>query len=344
LLAKKENQAEIRMLEKFGFRFTQEKIEVPSFVEFSENYESYLDAAKIPEDERIRPAITFFNNKDYSARTLKTLHDRSWNEKFEDWTPPQNVRLSGRQMAEALESGRYPIFLEGIHDLYHLVLFAMYPEYAKALREGFRKLRQGKVGGAFLKRASYFLEVLTLADPIQIENIKTILTIKEPSPSTTYEDFLESVNKLSNSELYEKQNFLLTHFEGFLRHYSAGTADLWERDRYRQAFNAYKYFDNQHTPPEKNRFEDLLTDGMTHLPVILKELSVVVKSPARETLMRVQVARMEYALWKSATQITMAQWAKDTLQPEININSPTMKFIKDVFGESSATYRAFTEK
>jgi hypothetical protein len=188
------------------------------------------------------------------------------------------------------------------------------------------------------------LEVLTLADPIQIENIKTILTIKEPSPSTTYEDFLESVNKLSNSELYEKQNFLLTHFEGFLRHYSAGTADLWERDRYRQAFNAYKYFDNQHTPPEKNRFDDLLTDGMTHLPAILKELSVVVKSPARETLMRVQVARMEYALWKSATQITMAQWAKDTLQPEIDINSPTMKFIKDVFGESSATYRAFTEK
>lgn len=344
LAAKKENLTEIRLLEKFGFTITKEKIEVPSFVEFAKNYENYLDAEKIPEDERIRPAITFMKRADHSTRLLKTIEDRSQNEKFEEWISPTDVRLTGRQMANALESGKYPVFVEGTHDLYHLTIFAMYPDYAKALRDGFRKLGEGRVGGAFLKRTSYFLEVLTLADPAQLDGIKAILSVKAPSSSTTYKDFLEAVNKLSESELNEKQNFLLTHFEGFLRHYAAGTADPYERDRYRQAFNILDQFKLQKTPTGKVRFQDLLTDGMTHLPSVLKALWIIGKGPAElETLTRVQVARMEYALWKSATTITMTQWAKDTLQPEIDINSPTMKFIKDVFGENSATYRAFTE-
>lgn len=60
-----------------------------------------------------------------------------------------------------------------------------------------------------------------------------------------------------------------------------------------------------------------------------------------EKLIRIQMARMEYALWMSATEITVERWIHDTVLTPFDPESSTMKFIKDTMGENSVLYQSF---
>ena len=64
-------------------------------------------------------------------------------------------------------------------------------------------------------------------------------------------------------------------------------------------------------------------------------------NPTKNELLKLQIARMEYALWKSATEINQEVWINDTMKESVDLESSTMLFIKDCFGVNSAIYQLF---
>lgn len=356
---KEKRVVEMEILGKLGFEISQDKITAPDFNTFVDKYENYLNSHKVPEVQRIRPAVLFRKKENTDDILLKVPHKERWTENIDEWKTTADVRIKPRQMAQALADGRYPVFYDGAHDVFHLITFALYPEYAQALRDGHARLAAGKVGGGFLHRTSYFLEVLTLADPQQLKTIKSHLTIKDISQQeVTIRDFENAVNKLSEIETWEKVQFWLANFQSFLRHYAGGMAEPRERNIYnnRKSINDIKaQFYAPTGSASKVTLAAILPDGMSHMDsqlnrLVNERIDISLSSRATtenlaeiESMIRRQVARMEYALWASATKINVNQWAADTLGFYVDPSSPTMQFIKDAFGENSATYRGFTQ-
>jgi hypothetical protein len=130
-------------------------------------------------------------------------------------------------------------------------------------------------------------------------------------------------------------------------------AEPYERSQYSAAINRLELYQlRRHLTSGPTYYASepyavpfvLFHDGLTHMPDFLKQLSKYSNGQGINTLTRQHVARMEYALWKTATDITVKQWAHDILTHDLDLNSPTMKFIKDVFREDSATYQLFKRK
>jgi len=77
LKLKMQGSREILMLEKLGFEVTTERINVPDLPTFIANYVNYLDFQKIPESERILPALTYQRASNPDEIMLRLL--------LEDW-------------------------------------------------------------------------------------------------------------------------------------------------------------------------------------------------------------------------------------------------------------------
>jgi hypothetical protein len=363
---KNQGAAEAKLLEKIGFNISSASIETPGLETFVIELKKYLDLKKIPLDHRIMPAITYFPVGKPDEVMLHIPLVEPWTENVSNYRTKTDLRLKGRQMTEALAGGRFPLFAEGGHDIFHLLSFALYPDYAKALRDGNRNLLKTKLTIPVLSRSTYMLEVLALGDSKKVEEIKQHLTIHSPNQEHSFDDFLQAIENLSPQELRSKEEFWQANFQKYLIHYAAGMAEPREREVYadeirRKDFSIFLknfYEGTEYNPKNVLPFE-ILYDGMTHMDVILEVLvstsynsqgilnSLFARRASNgkeelQRLIRLQIARMEYALWKSTTEITVEQWAQDTMIPVVDPESPTLRFIKDCFGPNSVTYRKFT--
>ena len=365
LKAKSEGSREIEILEELGFKIVGEKFEVPNFSDFLSNYEKYLDAHHIPEKKRILPAITFRNRRNPNELLLRTPGRDSWPDP-QEWSAERDLRLKGRAMAESLANGRYPLFFSGGHDVFHLITFLLYPNYAEQLRNGHRELLHGKLTLAVLTRTTYALEVLALANPNLKTQLEQMIVIKHPKNSTRVGDFIAAVDRLSDEEINNRAEFWKNHFQSFLNHYAGGMAEPYERNGSAEAIKRKQSSVIRHYY-EGRRVEDirkipifaLIDDGFTHMDVHLETLvnlknesatSLAKLFPSQITdphaelnrLVRLQIARLEYGLWKSTNGLKMERWMADTLVEKLDLDSQAMRFIRDVFGEQSVTYRYFS--
>lgn len=370
---KKEGSKELKVLERLGFEVTDEELKVPDLETFINKYKSYLDSKNIPEAQRIMPALGFKQVDSKEVKLVVPLKD-SWPEKDAGWEAALNIRLKGRDISENVAEGRFPVFSAGLHDVFHFVLFAMHPEYAQLLRDTSRELVKQKLNSAILNRFTYALEILSLADVKKLKEIKSHLTIKKPTNEMVFNDFLNSVNKLSKEELETQSSYWISNYKNLINRYASGITEPYESQNYEKRIREFNfndflgpfygdakydtvYYRNKVGPP--NMILETMSQMDIYLEVLLKvknnkdnfaqlstfyanrNMADVDIDAELDRLIRLQVARIEYALWKSATQITLKQWAEDTLKPTIDVSSPTMKFIKDCFGENSLAYVFF---
>jgi hypothetical protein len=132
------------LLEKFGFEIAEHRLSAPTAEVFIRNYENYLNEMGIPEGERIRPALGLVGNpRGPFANEIKLLTPGidKWPENPYHWQMNYDLRLDPRILPKFISEGRFPLFSNGIHDVLHLVLFALHPEYAAQLRN--QKSRSG---------------------------------------------------------------------------------------------------------------------------------------------------------------------------------------------------------
>ena len=360
-ILKKEGSREIELLEKFGFTITENNISAPDLETFIIKYQEYLDYQKIPQDSRIMPALSIAKKEDQSVKLHNPL--TPWKGSLNEWTPKIGLHLKGRQVTEGLAQGLFPIFTNGYHDIFHFITFALYPSYTKKLIEKNKAIAKLKLNKSILNRSAYALEALTLADSNKISEIRDSITIKKLNSKTTFYDFHNEVSLLSDEELQTKVEFWKLNFKKFLTHYSGGMAEPVENSIYRDMINNGKiqYITSHFSETYKSRSYDkimpneILYDGMTYMDAALSKISESTEdelskifnnvgensNPTKNELLKLQIARMEYALWKSATEINQEVWINDTMKESVDLESSTMLFIKDCFGVNSAIYQLF---
>ncbi|MBK9321823.1 MAG: hypothetical protein IPM97_02505 [Bdellovibrionaceae bacterium] len=138
----KSQGVELAVMKKLGFSFSEYSIvAAPSLSTFIKKYEELLNDLKLPESKRLRPAVMLRNKNTGDFLAVRIGID-PWPEDLAGWIFPRDVRLKARAMAENVSAGRFPIFAEGLHDVFHLLLFSMHPEYVSLLRSGNAQLLQ----------------------------------------------------------------------------------------------------------------------------------------------------------------------------------------------------------
>lgn len=356
---------ELKMLEEFGFEFV-DGFKAPNLEDYIVKYKAYLDKHKIPTEERVMPSLIFKNIKS-SKKVFPIPHVDPWPNNYHEWKDISGERLKGRETLENIVNGKFPVFAQGIHDVWHFLKFAQYPEYTKILREKFAVLVQGKLTQPILSRASYAMELLTLADRKKLPLITSQIIIKNPTKQTTVEDFSSAINLLSTEQVLERAKFWIKEYRNNLIHYSPGVIEPNERKMHANYIQnpgpkifldsfIEKFNKERSTLPVEMGYESSMAFMDTRLETLLdlyhNKMDTVTFLYKRDNnsgppdvlaIIKLQIARMEYAQWKSASEIDLNQWTKDTLNPTVDLSSPTMKFIKDSFGENSYTYNLFQD-
>jgi hypothetical protein len=105
--------------------------------------------------------------------------------------------------------------MEGGHDFTHLLLFALYSDYAAELRLGNRMLLKNMNKG-FMSRAAFNLEALALVNPKKLDQIRENLLLTDLSPKTSINDFQVATHRLSVEQLVEHAKFWEKHLQEYL--------------------------------------------------------------------------------------------------------------------------------
>ncbi|MBL7542208.1 MAG: hypothetical protein JNL11_00245 [Bdellovibrionaceae bacterium] len=186
----KKNGIERHIFKKLGFDFKENSnLVAPRFDLFVEKYNNLLDELAIPESKRIRPAIVLENYKNDIVLVRPSIDP--WPSGTR-WHLANEVRLRSRLMSSNVAEGRYPIFFEGIHDVIHMVLFAIYPDYAESIRSGSLKLSKNMHQG-FMSRVTFNIEALSLGNPEKIEEIKSQISISHLTKQSSFYDFVAAL-------------------------------------------------------------------------------------------------------------------------------------------------------
>ncbi len=342
-------------LKRLGFYVRRHGYAAPAFKELVESYLRHLDELKIAESDRILPAAVI-KNKSTGELKLVTPSVDKWPEQDPShWEVLMNERLSSRLIIESAARGRWPVFSSGLHDIFHLIVFSEHPSYARGLRAQSKHLDQ-KFNAAYLTRSAYTFEILALGDPAKARKIERLLSFK-PKENSSFADFKNALDVLPKSDLMEKAEFWATHLNEYLIYYGGGMASPSERKGYsRREYLTNGVSTMYETVVSESRIvpDRMITEGLSHVDVLLDTLTRFTRfnsaeyikpysknDPQQELerLIRLQVARTEYALWRSSTVVTIEQWNKDMLQINADPLSPSMTFVRDVYGEHSLVYR-----
>ena len=335
----KANGLELVIMKKLGFEINQYGyVTVPSLKEFIQNYELLLNELNIPEAQRIRPAIALMHKLTGEVRMVRIGMD-PWPSETTNWSIPTDVRLRARLMAQNISEGRFPVFSNGLHDVFHLFLFAMHPEYVTRIKAGNAEILSHMSKG-FMSRVAFNLEALSLVNPDKAKEISEQVTLKKPTSRARLEDFQTAIEQLNDKDLLAKAEKLSENYNSYLVHYSAGMRDPFERAEY-----------NSLVGQEAAAFSTLpiglLASGLAHLAIPLeRDYKMVLFSRAdlpyhaqKVANLRKSMALVEYALWKGFSEVTLQQWMNDTMKPDIDLNSPTFQYILTVFGKNSYIYQ-----
>ncbi len=371
---------EVLMLERLGFVISSSGIKAPTFDTFLKNYIAVLDEKKVPEKNRIVPALTF-QKKEQSGKKMNYLFVTPHLEPFpnsREWKPV-SPQIKNKSLVRAIANGKLTCFYKGLHDVYHFVTFALHPEGMAAVRHIHEMLAKTENNRSLWRRAVYMLETLSLGDPKKKEELRKFLLFPGVRNSVkgklTIENFLTFFNSISKEDLMKHAEKMQHHFTDFILSYAGGIADRYERDIYRSRYKMAQYQSielfmgiptyvnlDSMILPDRSIYESFIY-LVDHLDNILnlvgqpiesqelalrsynKQISINTGNPSNirvEDLLRIALARMEFMLWRTATDLTIEQWVSDLSEPNLDLESPTITFLKDTMGESSIIYRFLT--
>lgn len=227
----------IRLLKELGFRFEGDKIIPPTFQELLDAYIAQLNKMKVPENERILPAVVFFRI-DMKRRSMEY---RLVTPGIDPWpTEPGFQRLSsntqfnlpGPVVLEALKRGRFPV-MEVSHDVFHLIGYLNAPNFMRSLTRAIAKLDVPARPGIGM-RLNYLNEVLSLGNPRlkkQIETRLTRINIVE-TENLAFNEVKAEFDRMSENDLLKYAKTLAETYPTLLHDYGGGVNRSSEKKRY----------------------------------------------------------------------------------------------------------------
>jgi hypothetical protein len=371
------SRQEAKMLERLGFVVTEDGVKAPTFYDFVKNYIAVLDEKNVPEKDRIIPALTFQKKADDGGKFdyLFVTPDIDLFPDSKDWkiVAPQ---IKDRSLVRAVANGKLTCFYNGLHDVYHFVSFALHPEGMAAVKQIHQVLTAEPKNRLLWRRAVYMLETLSLGDPVKREELRNFLLFpgvrKEDSLKNKIEDYYAYFRTVDSKMLWEHAVKMRDQFTDFVIPYAGGMADRYERGVYRDQFKMAQYqtFEllmgiqtyfslESNILPSRSLYESFiyLPDHLDNVMQLMGQseksqklkLDVYNKQIAErekvtvelraEDLLRICLARMEFMLWRSASDLTIDHWEHDLSAPNLAPDSPTASFLKSVMGENSIIFR-----
>lgn len=359
------------VFERFGFHSVDGQLQAPSLEEFVTNYTKLLDEKKVPEADRLYPGVAI---KRASGKIEILIPSRDTIQISDGDTFDPNPRLKTASFYGAVSNGMYPLFADGFHDLFHFASFALNPSYMKLIKKIFSTISADQVTKdkatyddskervAKFNRNVYMIETLDLGDPGKIPALKSFLLYDfSAHPQATLHDVQRHYDSLPWELVYTHAQKMLIEYTNYFVGYSAANGDRSEK----KAFSGFANFDRVEGILLRKEKPDtyygyfpnsMFTEASfgffdEHLRRLIETWNFddaylqQVKFPSRpelQKLIRLQLAKMEYTLWGSATRLTPEIWARDTIFNPIRDDSPTMQFIIELLGKESALYRILT--
>jgi hypothetical protein len=312
-------------LEKLGFQFSAEKIDVPSLSQIVKRQNKHLDhliaTGILKEDEVVRPARIF----------QKTTGEYIWiaygKEIPVDAEPLKNLIFPDEIAFQMLASGYFAIgditpsqnpsaensFIVTLHDLSHQMSLALNPEFMKEMRKGTQAAISrsgGKLDPAIVSR---WVTVFELGDVI--------------NPSAR----LRLINELDLSTVANKPKPVVSDVEKTLSHLYHHPAQFRiavsrALDFYDQNSNAFGSAVGDVVNWQRRFRKDRPQNPNQSLQSLYYELHKQTYSGASETELIHLLARFELGMLES-TKLTPGLWAREALQPEISPDSFIFRYI-----------------
>lgn len=368
-----------RAFEDLGYVFTKDAIQSPSFEAFTKNYNKILDRKGVPQSMRLQPAIVLREMYPPGGREPEYIFFIPGKDK---WPESRNFTIVDPKLGEAfnlpakvitqgLRQRRWPM-LDALHDASHFASFAENPEYMMAVVKAMQTLPKMERGSSLPSRIFTNMELLALADPAKVSEIRQLLF----TPETKYTNgflplrvFFERLEGMKDADLLAHATKVAARFDSLMKEYGAGVYHPYEKNRvlfdrtglttdpyvamsnYLSDYRSRELDNlNGHTfaalVPQKMRVLLSVLDPNSGKPFKLDEFNYQTYlnenlEGARRLIFQAlldQTVMAEYILWNSS-QIRVENWIAATMSSEdMDINSPAALMIRDVFSPDSYQY------
>jgi len=379
---KSEGSKKIKALESLGFNQNGNDIYSPTYKEFIKNYLTALKKTGQKIENSILPALVLVKGPPGQATDHRLVTPG-----IDPWPTESGYRfllayemfnIPFRTIISGLQHGRFPL-MDASHDVAHFVSFLLHPNYARQLLKSAKEIPAlAKYPISFSRRLFYSLELLTLANPENKEDLRKILMFPGNKSSDTYfalSDYLKFFSTLSRQQLIKHAEKLILTYDSYLVDYGGGVARSYEKNE--QIVGDY-YFKTdptsvlfQYLGSVRSDLSEVQRNIMGTIPtVLLSELlklrrldkdsfQGIVNSNSflgdhfnspngrlaadyrkrLDRLIELQVARLEYGLWETSHRITVEKWVTETLSVQISPDSEIARFVRDFYGPSSPLYQ-----
>jgi hypothetical protein len=346
-----EQKEKLDILEKLGFDEKQDR--QPTIFEFVVNYVETLNRASVPVNERLLPAVTF-GRRDRETGEFEfyfmTPGIDPWpkDDSFERIPASIIFNIDPAAVFEAMKRGRYPL-LEGDHDLFHFVSFLKNPEYMRQLRQLVNQANSGADKEILFERLRYLNEWLTLANPNQKQHIlKTSTTVSRSTKKENFlfKDFQKTYEDMKTDELMTQAHRMLQNFPQYLIAYGGAAVRSNEVKVFAERTNQEGFpellLNPNNVDPELRSWNDsprLFSNTLQQLIHNLTDINQTEMIP----LIRLQLARMDYFLYKGVTGLNFSKIMSGVLPSQGPTDPEVLQFFKDILGDNSLFYQSLLQ-
>ena len=379
LIDKSGGNLKARLLEKLLIKKSDDSLTVVGFMEFLDRYILELKTKKVPKKEIILPAVVMIRGENEIVLVTPGIDPWPTEAGYRFLKSEELFNIPFRAILAGLKKGRFPL-MDSIHDISHFISFSQNPKYAAVLLKMIEKLPElEKYPIYFSRRLFYALELLTLADPTKIEELKTFLLFPKVKTSTkriSFYEYLQFFQSLDSQTLLVHAQRLVEGYDSFLVDFGGGVHRSFEKNE----MIKNDFLDSEQPIQTlvqllgmfRPELSEVQRSIMGTLPSeTLPQLLVFKKLPAQQfqkianqnsfasnhffepgtqtlaknykqrldQLIYLQMARMEYGLWESANRITVEKWLQETLTVHLKPNSPILEFTEGVYGTSSILHQ-----
>ena len=160
------------LLKKLFIRKFDDSLTAITLTEFLGRYLQELKIKKVPKKEIILPAVVMIRGESEIILVTPGVDPWPTDTGYRFLKSEELFNIPFRAILGGLKKGRFPL-MDSIHDVSHFVSFAQNPKYAAVLLKMIEKLPElDKYPIYFSRRLFYALELLSLADPIKIEELR----------------------------------------------------------------------------------------------------------------------------------------------------------------------------
>ncbi len=367
------------LLKKLFVKKSDDSLTVVSFVEFLDRYIQELKISKVPKKEIILPAVVMIRGDSEILLVTPGIDPWPTDAGYRFLKSEELFNIPFRAVLAGLKKGRFPLMdsIHDASHFVSFIQNPKYAAVLLKMIEKLPELDKYPI--YFSRRLFYALELLTLADPTKIEALHDFLLfpkVKNWTKRIPFYEYVQFFQSLDSKALNNQAQKLVEGYDSFLIDFGGGVHRSYEKNQMikNDFLNSEQPVQTlvQLLGMFRPELSEVQRSIMGTLPSeVLRQLLVFKKLPAKkfqeiveqnsfasnhfnepgtETLAKnykqrldqliyLQMARMEFGLWESASRITVEKWLQETLTVHLKSNSPILEFTEGVYGSSSILHQ-----